>query len=324
MARNLNENVFYKEVLDNLSEGVYIVDWERRIRFWNKAAEKITGFTSGDVVGFFCWNDILMHVDHAGENICQSQCPLAMTIEDGRPREAEIYLHHKHGHRVPVVVKTSPLKDDSGEIVGAVEIFRDNLAAVALREKIEELQGLSLLDPLTKLANKRFMVMNLTSRIDEFKRFGWPFGVLFFCIDNMKEVRDRHGRMDEILQMVARTLSQNVRSYDMVGTWGRRFLVIAKNVNEKELLELAHKLRMLVAQSGLRSESESIRVTVSVGGACARIGDEVHTILRRANETVKKCKAVGGNRAAVTSLRAAATAEKPEPDAGDEAGDEDE
>ena len=56
----------YKRLLDNLRDGVYFVDLERRITFWSKGAERLTGFTSAEVTGRHCWDSLLSHVDAQG------------------------------------------------------------------------------------------------------------------------------------------------------------------------------------------------------------------------------------------------------------------
>ena len=69
-----------------------------------------------------------MHVDAAGTQLCAAGCPLAATMEDGCPREAEVFMRHQLGHRVPVSVRVSPVRNGDGQITGAVEVFSDNSA----------------------------------------------------------------------------------------------------------------------------------------------------------------------------------------------------
>jgi len=99
----------YHDLLENIQEGVYFTDLDRRITFWNKAAEKITGYKAKNVIGVRCRDNILQHVDDTGLGLCQSLCPLAATMRDGKGREMEAYLHHKKGHRVPVRIRATPL-----------------------------------------------------------------------------------------------------------------------------------------------------------------------------------------------------------------------
>lgn len=77
---DLNLNSF-TEILDAVYDGLYITDLERKIIFWNKAAEKITGFTAQEVVGKHCSDNILVHIDDAGNKLCLGVCPLTKAIK---------------------------------------------------------------------------------------------------------------------------------------------------------------------------------------------------------------------------------------------------
>ena len=94
-----------KTLLENLYDGVYIVDINRKILYWNKASEEITGYLYSDVVGTNCHDNILNHVDATGKNYCKDECPLLNIFNDGEIRELEMFLHHKEGYRIPIFVK---------------------------------------------------------------------------------------------------------------------------------------------------------------------------------------------------------------------------
>ena len=82
-------NLFYKEILDHLYDGVYFVDRERRITYWNHGAERITGYLAEQVMGRRCADNILEHVDAAGRLLCTGMCPLAASMLDGQQKEAD-------------------------------------------------------------------------------------------------------------------------------------------------------------------------------------------------------------------------------------------
>ncbi len=104
----MEKNLIYKEIMQIIKEGVYFVDTDRKITFWNDYAQEITGFSATEVLDSHCYDNILNHVDDAGTQLCKTGCPLHKTIEDSIKGEASVYLHHKDGHRVPVVVRTFP------------------------------------------------------------------------------------------------------------------------------------------------------------------------------------------------------------------------
>ena len=102
--------------LGQLFEGAYVVDTERTILYWNKAAEELTGYREKEVIGKHCYDNILMHVDDKGTNLCKGMCPLEGSLRDGLVRDVSVFLRHKNGHRVPVHVRAVPLQDDAGMI----------------------------------------------------------------------------------------------------------------------------------------------------------------------------------------------------------------
>jgi diguanylate cyclase (GGDEF)-like protein/PAS domain S-box-containing protein len=289
----------FKELLDNLYDGVYCVDSRRRIIYWNKAAEQITGFQSAEVLGKHCHQNILRHMDEAGTELCEGACPLAKTIVDALPREAEVYLHHKDGHRVPVSVRITPIRDDQGRVIGAVQLFADNSSKAEMLARLDELEQLSLLDPLTKLGNRRFIEMNLRSRWDEMNRYGFSFGVIFLDIDHFKSINDRYGHDvgDNVLKMVAGALASNSRPFDVFGRWGgEEFVGILRSPDTKGLCAIAERLRTLIRSSFLIYAADRLRVTVSLGATMARQGDTPEELLRRADRLMFQSKTAGRDR----------------------------
>ena len=293
------DNDFYKSLLDNLYDGVYFVDRDRKITYWNRGAENITGYKSSEVVGKRCSENILMHVDGECNALCKRQCPLAETIANGRRCEEEMYLHHKDGHRVPVLTRIAPITDSNGQVVGAIEVFSDNTKRITALHRIEELEKMALLDPLTELGNRRYAEINLHTRFDELHKHGFPFGVLFVDIDHFKKINDMYGHDvgDKVLKMVAKTLLNGIRSVDTVSRWGgEEFFAIIANIDEDRLSSIANKLRVLVEQSSITTGPNTIQVTVSIGATLAQPDDTEDTLLKRADKLMYRCKTSGRNR----------------------------
>ena len=293
---------FYKDILDNLHDAVYFVDRERRITYWNRAAERITGYAAVEVTGRCCADNILMHVSERGTLLCLGMCPLAHSMKDGQLREQMLYLHHKAGHRVPVAVRVAPIRDSAGAIIGAVELFSNASERLADLKRIEELEELALLCPLTGVGNRRYAETVLRARLNEFERYQWPCGVLLLDIDHFKQFNDQYGHDvgDAVLTMVARTVAGSLRSFDFVGRWGgEEFVVIAPNVNAAILDTVAERIRALVEASQLSSGSSRLRVTVSVGGTLMAKNDTVASIVNRADACMYHSKEAGRNRVTI-------------------------
>jgi diguanylate cyclase (GGDEF)-like protein/PAS domain S-box-containing protein len=290
---------FYETLLDNLSDGVYFVDRERRITFWNKAAERITGFAKSEVLGKRCADNLLRHVDNRGNSLCEGACPLSYSLRDGLKRSASVFLHHKKGYRLPVAIGVAPITGNRDEIIGAVEIFHDDSATVAALEKIKDLEGLAYLDGLTRIPNRTYLQTFIVSQFNEFRRLGLPFGVIFADVDRFKEVNDTFGHQtgDEVLKMVAQTLSKNCRSFDMVARWGgEEFIcVVAKLTGPDHIISIAERLRFLVESSWLSLMDRSLRVTISLGVTLAKIQDTPETLIQRADGLMYQSKTAGRN-----------------------------
>ena len=105
---------FYKELLDHMSDGVYFVDRERRIQYWNEGARRLTGYSAEELMGRYCQDNILCHIDAQGRKLCVDGCPLLSTMEDGTSHEARLFLRHKQGRRIPVLVQVQPLRAADG------------------------------------------------------------------------------------------------------------------------------------------------------------------------------------------------------------------
>jgi diguanylate cyclase (GGDEF)-like protein/PAS domain S-box-containing protein len=290
---------FYQSLLDSLYDGIYFMDRDRRILYWNKGAERITGFSAEEVVGTRCWDNVLMHADSEGNPLCRGHCPAEKCMCDGIPGEADVYLHHKEGHRVPVKVKVSPMRNEAGEEIGAVEIFSDNSERLASLQLIDDLREKMYEDFLTGLANRRFMERVISSQVDEMDRFGWTFGLVFIDIDHFKVVNDTHGHDagDDVLKMVARTLANCSRSFDTVARWGgEEFIATAMNVDREGLLHIAERYRAMVAASHIMVGGETLRVTISLGATLVTGVDTSESLVKRADELMYRSKQTGRNR----------------------------
>ncbi len=288
-----------EKLLDNLFDGVYFVDPDRRITFWNSSAERISGYSKQEVIGSCCADNLLRHIDANGRELCLSGCPLAATILDGKMRESSVFLHHKLGHRVPVSVRTSPVRDDKGTIVGAVEIFSDNSNSLQILQEYEKLKQEAYLDALTGIGNRRYGEMTLSTRIYDLQSHKLPFGVLFMDIDHFKLFNDKysHKTGDDVLVMVARSISVALRKMDVVARWGgEEFVVILPGATRVVVRAVAERIRILIENSFIMAGDAKLKVTVSIGAAVSRSDDSVETIIARSDGLMYQSKSNGRNR----------------------------
>ncbi len=293
----MTEN-FHEKLLDSLFDGVYFVDNQKKIIFWNTSAENITGYTKDEVMGSSCSDNILRHINDKGTELCIHGCPLGRTLVDGFVREAEVYLHHKEGHRVPVHIRISPVKNDKDEIVGASELFSNNSHQADILKELESLKNEVLVDALTQVGNRKFCELNLLNRLNEFKTNKIQFGLLFLDIDYFKKFNDNYGHSvgDKVLKMVSKTIFNILRGMDIVCRWGgEEFIIIAPNVDTLTLTKIAEKVRTFVEKSWLTIENKNLSVTVSIGGTMATSDDTSESLIKRADKLMYLSKQSGRN-----------------------------
>jgi diguanylate cyclase (GGDEF)-like protein/PAS domain S-box-containing protein len=293
---------FYQGLLNSMADGVYFVDLDRRVTFWNKAAERISGFSAQEIVGRNCADNILAHVDDNGKELCLHGCPLASTMEDGEVREVQVYLHHKLGHRVPVAIRSSPMLDATGKIIGAVEIFYNNSKSVDMLNEMEKLREEAVRDELTEIGNRRFADITLEKYEKTLHENNVPFGIVFVDIDHFKKVNDTWGHVagDKVLRMVAQTLLNGLRVFDVACRWGgEEFIIIIPNVTPQSLKSMAERLRMLVEKSWVDFNGERLTVTASFGGAVSQKKESAKEVVARADTQLYTSKEAGRNRVTI-------------------------
>jgi sigma-54 dependent transcriptional regulator, acetoin dehydrogenase operon transcriptional activator AcoR len=118
-------------ILNSIADGVFTVDPEWKVTFFNRAAEEITGVPASEAVGRPC-----CEVFRA--NVCETTCVLKYTLETGKPViNKPVAILRADGKEIPISVSTALLKDDSERIIGGVETFRDLSLVETLRREID-------------------------------------------------------------------------------------------------------------------------------------------------------------------------------------------
>jgi diguanylate cyclase (GGDEF)-like protein/PAS domain S-box-containing protein len=275
----------YRAVLENLAIGVYLVDRERRIFLWNDGAENITGRLRQDVLGRACHDDLLMHCDANHTVLCHGGCPLVETMRDGKVREADVFLLHKDGQRVPVHLQVTPIRDAAGGIVGAAESFQERVLLPDLYVHPNERAVHDSVDPLTGISDRHSLLSHVSAGIADLMENHDPFGVLGVVIDNLDQVRLSHGNQAAraVMRVVAQTLYRNLRQADVVGCWSQDgFIALVRNCPAEGLARVAAMLKRVVNTASVPWWGDHISFTVSIGGAVVQTGDTAESLLCRA------------------------------------------
>jgi diguanylate cyclase (GGDEF)-like protein/PAS domain S-box-containing protein len=293
-------------VLNQVQDAVVWLNKDRKIVYWNKAAEQISGRESAAVLGKACFEEPALFVDFGGVDICREKCPVAMTLKDGAPRSLDVYLQHKEGFRTPASLRIIPVFKEDGEILGAVETFTSTAPKVTLPLGLAELEKMGLVETETGIPSKQYLDMTLATRLEEFQKYGLTFGLIYVDIDNYGKILEKHGRFNssKIVRTVARTLHKNIRFFDVVGRWStEEFLVVLLNIDEGRLDIVANKLRLLVAESYITTETGMLNATVSMGASLVLRYDTVESLVKRGEQLMMHSKWLGKNRVSMSFVQ---------------------
>jgi PAS domain S-box-containing protein len=131
------QETLHNQLLDSVPDGVFTVDADWRITFFNRAAAQITGIRRQEAVGRRC-------CDVFRASICETACALKQTLATHRPvANKVVYIVNARGERIPISVSTAALKDARGKTIGGVESFRDLRLVNELRREAEQQDSFS-------------------------------------------------------------------------------------------------------------------------------------------------------------------------------------
>jgi phosphoserine phosphatase RsbU/P len=122
-------SVTYKSILDQIQDGVFIVDTGMRIVYWNRGAEQILGFARAEMVDQLCeeTENLCRDAEDTSPPCFDGRCPLKRALDgkfSGRYPHP-IFMRARSGTEVPVSITVCPLNDGSGKAIGAICVFRD-------------------------------------------------------------------------------------------------------------------------------------------------------------------------------------------------------
>lgn len=287
----------YDEILNALYDGVYLVDANRKIIYWNKGAEEITGFTKEDVIGKFCHDNLLNHIDEQGRMLCLNGCPLHQTISDQISRETFLFMQHKKGYRIPVKIRTIPVEVDGQHLVA--EVFTENFKVKDTMKTLEINRPLTTIDTLTGLPNRAYLEQYLSHQMNLNRTLDIQFGVVLIDVDTFEEFNNIFGKKvsDDVLKILAKTMMVVFGEENVIGRWRQdEFIFIFNGISKDQLKSVSEEIRILSEGSALRGAIyKDVDVTVSVGATLYHHGENIDTLMERAYSCLKSSKRKGGN-----------------------------
>ncbi|HEX4489422.1 MAG TPA: sensor domain-containing diguanylate cyclase [Terriglobales bacterium] len=298
---DLHDSELYQTVLEGLRFGVFLLDQQRKIFFWNDGAEEITGYHRHEVLGHISHDNILDQCNDKACASCANACPFTSSLCDGKVNELRIQLHHKDGYLIPVRLCVTPIRNSRGGVIGLAQSFDEQKFAFDRDRRQHNLSEYGCLDDMTGLPNRSFTQFHLRENWEGFKQYHLPFGIVCIQLDKFKEFKGNYGReaCDSILHVLAQTVRNSMRPSDFLGRWkDDEFLGILPNCTPRGVHTATERIGRLLSSAGLQWWGDRIEVSTQIGEAAVQADDTLESLLSRANSNLK---IISGTRAAAAS-----------------------
>lgn len=285
-------------LLNQLSDGIIIVDQTLHIRSFNEAAQLLSGYSHKEIINQYYHDKLIEYVDSDGSVLNELQQPIVKAMNGETTSYATLYLRHQKGWPIAVWLRTVPLIGMEGRVIGAAEIF-NRVKSNVQSEKIAALAKLAFTDPVTKLYNRSYLEVKLRSTLDEMSNTLVPFSILLLAITNLKQINEKYGPEtgDKLLQLAAKTLrANNSDEEDLLCRWqGAKIVILAQQPKRSLLLLTANKKKILLDQLSITLNGERIPAEVALAATLVRPGDTQLGIIERAEMLLSKSEQSGNH-----------------------------
>jgi len=293
---------FYKTLLDSIFDAVYTVGSDGKITYWNDSCSRITGYSAQEVIGQL-YSDVPFAHNMEKTDSAAPDGGVDIVLKTGMPGTWKGFVQRKNGQRIPVESHISAIRDKLGDIIGAVEVFRDISAHVSLEQAHRQLLHFARKDQLTGLYNRAATSELLKAEVERSSRYQQPLSVVMVDIDHFKRINDLYGHDsgDKVLAKIGNTFTFNLRNPDTMGRWGgEEFLIIAPGSDAQAAANFAERLRVLIEEIPLTEVPEQI--TASFGVAQLTKGQIPDKLLFQADQALYKAKETGRNKVVIADF----------------------
>ncbi len=269
-------------------EAILGLDLQGIVFSWNKAAEKLYGYTQEEISG--CSITKLYPPDKAHElGDILHKIALGESV-----KQMETIRAHKDGRLIPISITVSPIKNATGDIVGVTAMVRD---ITEQKIMLEKLKHLAQHDPLTGLINRPLFEDRIVQAIAYAKRQKNNFAVGFLDFDDFKSINDRYGHTigDLLLSAVAKSMQNNIRGIDSLARLGGdEFGLILLGIdNDRDIVQLIHRITTLFSK-GFHIDNKTLKISFSLGIAMYP-KDGAQSLIEKADAAMYYVKKHGKN-----------------------------
>lgn len=312
---------YFRMLAENMVDIVWKADKEMRFTYINYADRRLRGFDRDEVIGHLITETLTPEGQAILMEVLAQRRQLEASGHQGQPLRFEIPQRCKGGGEVWTEIMSMPTYDADGQISGFQGIGRDvsarrhdeaqrieeqrqleaRLAEAATQQL--DLQEQANRDPLTGVNNRRYLSETLPRELSRARREGDPVAVIMLDLDHFKQVNDTYGHAagDEVLKALAALLKRGARDSDVICRYGgEEFVLIMPGMTTEHARQRIELWRTELAGMLVRHGAADIRVTLSAGVAgFPAHGEDMDTLLTRADEMLYRSKSEGRNRVSV-------------------------
>lgn len=255
------EKEVLRTTLLSIGDGMITTDREGKITVMNAMAESITGWKLEEARGQSFDKIFRLVSEETGK---ETENPVAKVLRTGRIVDLANHaiLITKQGLKIPIADSAAPIRDDKGQVHGAIMVFRD---VTREREYQQEIIRLSYRDPLTGLYNRRFAQEEIR-RLDNSSQH-LPVAVILGDVNGLRLVNDIFGHQegDYLLKRMAKILSDNCRREDIIARWGGdEFLLLLRQTDASSAERIVNRIEEAANSSSGPITSISIALGLAV------------------------------------------------------------
>jgi len=289
----------FSSIIATSQEWIWSLDIEGFHTFSNPAVEKILGYTADEIVGHK-WQH-LIHKDDKPK----AEKTLAQSIKNKKGwTNLLLRWRHKDGTYRYLESNAVSILDNNGTLIGLQGADRDITKRVraenALKESESKYRELSIIDGLTQLYNSRHYYRAIRMEINRAIRYQQPLTILFIDLDNFKQYNDAHGHLegDKILSHLGNTIKKHMRQADSAYRYGgEEFILVLPMTNSTNGAVVAERIRAEFKKENFSTvPGKTIHMTISVGIAQHRPGEDIKTFTNRADQLMYRAKQNGKDR----------------------------
>ncbi len=273
----------FRTILFSVGDGVIATDSYGKIEILNNSAEKITGWSQVEAIGK-PFEEIFSIIDEHTRERYENLVNKVLATEKGLELKDHILIISKDGKEIPIANSVAPIKNESGDIKGAVIVFRD---ITEEKEKIRKIEYLSYHDQLTGLYNRRFFEEEL-KRLD-IKR-NLPLSIIMADLNGLKLTNDAfgHDMGDKLLKQAANIIKNSCRSDEIVARLGGdEFVILLPKTSSSGAKEITNRIKKAIQKTNLKP----IELSISLGWDTKNsIEKDIRDVLNRAEDYMYKNK----------------------------------